>query len=188
MFDERKVAQAAAYFLDRRGGRMSHLKLMKLLYLADREALRRYGMSISGDEYSSLPHGPVLTRTKELMDGYCKPVSGGWESWISDKENHEVELRHEANRDLLDELSNADIAVLNHIWSDFGKMTRWEIRDYTHDKRNVPEWEDPNGSSRPIRLDAILRAVGKTHKQIKEDLEQEESRQYLDSLFQQLSQ
>ena len=37
-FDEAKATQAAAFFLQLRGGQMHYIKLIKLLYLADREA------------------------------------------------------------------------------------------------------------------------------------------------------
>ena len=47
MFNERKAAQMAAFFLGQgSGGRLAHLKLMKLLYLADREAVRAFGLPI----------------------------------------------------------------------------------------------------------------------------------------------
>jgi hypothetical protein len=41
--DPEKATEAAAKFLKLRGGRMSYLKLIKLLYLLDREALLRWG-------------------------------------------------------------------------------------------------------------------------------------------------
>ena len=43
VFDERKAAQAAAHLLHRHGGPMPYIKLIKLLYLADRRGLRRDG-------------------------------------------------------------------------------------------------------------------------------------------------
>ena len=42
-FDERRAAQAASLLLERRAGRMPYIKLIKLLYLADREALIETG-------------------------------------------------------------------------------------------------------------------------------------------------
>ena len=59
MFNELKTAQASAYLLHKAGGTMEHLKLMKLLYLADRLSWKEYDKSITGDEYYSLPYGPV---------------------------------------------------------------------------------------------------------------------------------
>ena len=45
-FDERKAAQAASVLLERHGGSMPYIKLIKLLYLADREALIESGLPI----------------------------------------------------------------------------------------------------------------------------------------------
>ncbi len=41
LFNEKKAAQAAAYFLLRAGGRLDVLKLMKLLYLAERRSFEK---------------------------------------------------------------------------------------------------------------------------------------------------
>lgn len=157
MYNERKTAQMAAYLLDRGGERMAHLKLMKLLYLADREAMTRIGFPISGDRFVSMDHGPVLSMTLNLMDGDVEPLTDGWADWISDKENNELSLRRPANREALDELSDAEIEVLEHVWNQFGQMGKWEIRDYTH---TLPEWRDPDGSSLPIEYKEVFRAIG----------------------------
>ena len=55
--------QAAARLLKRAGGPMSHMKLIKLLYLADRRALVRWGRPITCDWYVSMPQGPVPSFT-----------------------------------------------------------------------------------------------------------------------------
>ena len=78
-FDQRKVAQAAAWFVSRSGGAINILKLMKLLYLADRQALASFARSISGDRMVSMPHGPVLSQTLELANGEFESIAGGWE-------------------------------------------------------------------------------------------------------------
>jgi hypothetical protein len=54
---EVKATQAAARLLQNRGGRMKFLKLIKLLYLADREALSRSGRPITTDSYVSMDNG-----------------------------------------------------------------------------------------------------------------------------------
>ena len=58
MFNERKVAQMAAFFLGRSPAcRMSDFKLMKLLYLSDRQAMREFGRPISGDRLVRMTAG-----------------------------------------------------------------------------------------------------------------------------------
>ena len=160
MFTGKKVAQMAAVFTDRQGGTIYILKLIKLLYLADRQSIDQYGSPISYDRMVSMPEGPVLSRTLDLING---SVSGQdaeqWDAWLTDRENHQISLNKDIHRNLLDELSDADIGILETVWAEFGHMSRYEIRDYTHD--NLDEWEDPNGSSLPIGNMAVLKALGK---------------------------
>ncbi len=66
-FNERRATEAAAKFLKLRGGRMSYLKLIKLLYLLDREALLRWGRPVTTDRYVSMDNGPVVSRIYDLI-------------------------------------------------------------------------------------------------------------------------
>jgi uncharacterized phage-associated protein len=181
MFNERKVSQMAAYFLQKRGGRMSHLKLMKLLYLAEREALRLYGDSMSGDCPVSMPHGPVLSMTLNLMDGDIESQAGGWDSLISAKENHELSLQTQLQLEDLDELSKADVKILESTWNQFGQLSRWEIRDYTH--HHCKEWEDPHGSSRPISFEKLFQSLGRPADEAKRMADHIEEQRHIDEIF-----
>ena len=160
MFNEQKTAQIAAWFLDQDGGSMPHLKLMKLMYLAERESMGRHGYTMTGDRFVSMPHGPVLSLTLNHMDDALESAPDGWDSWVSDKANFVVGLVREVSRDALDELSDADLDVLTSVWKKFGWMTKYQIRDYTHDPRNCPEWRDPEGSSYPIAYETVFEALG----------------------------
>ena len=158
MFSEQRVAQMAAYLLEKGGGRMAYIKLLKLLYLSDREAMARWGESISGDCFVSMPHGPVLSQTYDLIRGVGSSVQCGWDYWIRDEDNYEVSLRRKTvNRDSLDELSDAELELLDGVFEKFGYMKRFEISQYTHD--HCAEWEDPHGSSFPISPESVFRAV-----------------------------
>jgi uncharacterized phage-associated protein len=66
-FDESKATEAAAFLLSRSDQTMNYMKLIKLLYLADREALIRWGRPISTDRYVSMKHGPVLSNVLNLI-------------------------------------------------------------------------------------------------------------------------
>jgi uncharacterized phage-associated protein len=65
--------------------------------------------------------------------------------------------------DDLDELSEADLEILDLIWQRFGGMTRWQLVDFTHE--HLPEWVDPNRSSRPIDPRAVFAALGRSEEQ-----------------------
>ncbi len=162
MYSEPRASQMAAYFLLQRGGRMSYLKLIKLLYLTEREYLRLYGITITGDKMVSMPHGPVLSQTYDII-GSGSQSEGGWNYWVKDEDNYEVSLTRDFERDDLEEINDAAIEVMEGIFREFGHMSRWEIRDYTHD--HCAEYDDPEGSSIPIKLRDLFIAVGKTNQQ-----------------------
>lgn len=162
-FDERRAAEAAAYLLFKAGGRLPLVKLMKLMYLAERLSLKRYGEPLTGDRLVSMPHGPVLSMTYDHVNGALPSCEGGWDSWIADRAGHVVALSDESmirspEEDLL-RLSDSDLEVLAETWADFGHWDRWALVSYTHSDA-CPEWEDPEGSSKPIKYATLFEKVG----------------------------
>jgi uncharacterized phage-associated protein len=156
-FNERKAAEAAAHLLKLRGGSMSYMKLIKLLYLADREALLRWGHPITTDRYVSLDRGPVLSRILNLITDEADPgTSSIWSTVISEPNQYEVHLNRQIQQE---ELSDAEIELLSEIFSQYGKMSRWDLVKLTHD---LPEWLDPAGSAIPISYRDILINAGRT--------------------------
>lgn len=160
MFNEQKTAQIAAWFLSQEGGAMPHLKLMKLMYLADREAMAEHGFPMTGDRFVAMPHGPVLSLTLNHINDAAPSTPNGWDDWISDKAGYVVALARDVNNEALDELSKADLGVLEGVWKKFGWMSKYQIRDFTHNPENCPEWKDPDGSSFPIQYEAVFEALG----------------------------
>ena len=162
MFNERKAAQVATWFLRQQSGRMSHLKLIKLMYISERTSMDVNGCLITGDRFVSMDQGPVPSLSLSYLNGEKMPSKDGWDSWISDKENHEVALQERAKVDALDELSRADTDILTGVWGRFGDMGKWDLVNYLHDPKNCPEWSDPEGSSTAISYKAIFTALGRS--------------------------
>jgi hypothetical protein len=52
---------------------MSYLKLIKLLYIVDREALLRWGRPVTTDRHVSMPKGPVVSQIYDLIVGGNPP-------------------------------------------------------------------------------------------------------------------
>lgn len=160
LFNEKKAAQAAAFFLIRAKAGLSILKLMKLMYLAERRSFESYGEGLVGDRLVSMPHGPVLSITHNYMNGELLSAPGGWDTWIADRAEHSLSLndakRNAAVDDLL-ELSDADIEVLDATWQQFGSMSGWQLREYTH--KHCPEWQDPDGSMLPMKPEDLFQAL-----------------------------
>ena len=159
MFSEKAIAQMAAFFTGKEGGQIQVLKLMKLLYLAERESLDQHGHPISFDKMVAMDNGPVLSRTLNYLNGFIESGQDGWDSWLRDREAHGVSLARQPNREALTELSDANLEVLETVWRKFGHMDKWQIRDYTHDR--CAEWRYPQGGSYPIHYQDVFTALGK---------------------------
>lgn len=157
-FIERKAAHVAAYLTLKQGGSIHIVKLIKLIYLSDREFLKRYDAPILHDRLVSMPKGPVNSNTYNFASGQVRAEI--WDSLLSDEANHMISCRKIDLADL-DELSRAEVRVLDDVLLEFGKMGPWELVDYTHD--NCDEWEDPKGSSRTIPYERVLKVLGKGH-------------------------
>jgi len=136
---------------------MSYLKLIKLLYWVDRSALLEWGRPVTTDNYASMPHGPVVSRIYNLITEGVRPgEEGPWHRHISEPKNYEVSLLSDPGTD---ELSEAEEQLIDRIFAEHGKKSRWELRDQSH---SLPEWEDPDGSALPIEYHDILIRNGKT--------------------------
>lgn len=166
MFNEEKVAQIASFFLYKAKGPLSRVKLMKLMYLADKEAMKQLDAPISFDHFVSMPKGPVLSQTLDLINGSSQGI---WNEYISDLTNYQIGLNKTIRQDNdLDLLAESEVSILNQIWEKFNDKDQWELVNYTHDPNNCPEWEDPKGSSYPIRLEKIYIHLGRSQEEAEE--------------------
>lgn len=160
-FNEVKATQVAARFLELRGGRMSYVKLIKLLYLLDRESLLRWGRPVTTDKYVLMDKGPVVSRIYDLIRDEPSPNEQSvWRQFISPPDNYEVKLLRKAGSD---ELSVAEENLIQETFDKYGGWSRWQLVDFTH---TLPEWEDPEGSALPVEYRDILKAGGKTEIEI----------------------
>jgi uncharacterized phage-associated protein len=169
MFEIKKMLQVISYLLSLNNGKMDFLKLMKELYLIDRESIAERDTSISGDVYYSLPHGPILSVTKNLLDD-LKTENADENNLLKDflksiknpKYNkiYDIVLKEVPEYDLL---SEKDKEYIEKVSKQFKKYSAKDIENYTH---NLPEWIDPNGSNIKIRFQDIMRALGKSEDEI----------------------
>jgi len=163
-FNEAKTTHAAAFLLKENGGKMNYMKLIKLLYLADREALSQWERPITGDVYVSMPKGPVLSRVLDKINSGRNPsgVKSYWHKYISSPEGYNVKLLK--NEPAYDELSKREKELLNKIFEQYKDYDQWQMVDICHEI--LPEWNDLGNTSIPIRVEDILREVKKTEKEI----------------------
>jgi len=179
-FNQKKTTQAAARFLKLAGGRMNYMKLIKLLYLADRGALLGWGRPVSGDKYFLMKLGPVLSEVHDLITEVPRPGEEGiWRAHISPPSNYEVELKAEAGDD---ELSRAEEKLMDEIFAAYGRYGPFELIDLLH--KTLPEWKEIKSGRVPLEYREILQAGGTPPEAIEEIESELESLRLIESVLQ----
>lgn len=154
-FNFAKTLQASAVLLRRDGKRMSRLRLLKLLYIADRELLAVKGRTITGDRVVAMKYGPVLSQTYDLIKG-VEARASEWDEFIH-SEGHAIELRRDPG---LDDLSKAEITKLHEVADRYRDVDDDDLSMLTHE---FPEWQNHPVSSgaEPIPWEEVLAALNK---------------------------
>src|SRR5229473_3099739 len=160
-FDVRKTIAAVAFLVERDGGELDMFLGLKTLYLADKEALIRWGKTITGDSFVSMPKGPVLNEIYRLFKGTSQKNQNEWDTYFSERVNHSIHLLKSVDTGIL---SEREMEVLASAQKEIKSCAPWEVAAWLHD--TCPEWEDPKGSSIPIDPLLILRNAGRTEEEI----------------------
>jgi len=170
----KKTIQASAYLLCRIPCReMNYMRLLKILYIADRESIRATGWPITGDRIAALERGPVLSQTLNLIKGAHLSYSE-WERYIKRNE-YNIQLVDDPGRDAL---SSFEIDILERVAEEHRSHDEWAMVEYTHD---FPEWKDNYNKNHLIPTADIFEAVGRTL--TPEDKQEIEEDRLFNSLF-----
>ena len=144
-FNFERTLQASACLLRLDRKKMSYLRLLKLLYIADREWLAETGESITGDRAYAMKQGPVLSTVYDLIKGNGSRA-GEWDDFIH-TEGYAVELVADPGRG---ELSKGIVEKLAEVTERYHQIDDWELSERTHEFK---EWADHfNGMREPDPL------------------------------------
>ena len=167
--DREKLYQSVGYLIEKHGGRLNYMKLIKLLYIADREMINQTGYPITGDHYCSMKNGPVLSNLYDLIRG--KAFGAEQTSWnaLFKTDGYNLTRSHESAWELGD-LTPREISILDCVSEKFRDHTQFQLRDHLHQKQLFPEveWEESGSTSRPLPVDSIRHALGFSDAEIAE--------------------
>jgi uncharacterized phage-associated protein len=175
VYNPRKAAQAAAYLVRLNGGQMDVMSLIKILYLSDRKSLVRRGRPITGDRMVSMPHGPVLSRIYDQIKLGSEGEQGqDWSEYLSERQGNTVALKQPDPP--VDELSEFERDILREEHAQYREFSFGQLKKMTHD---LPEYQDPDGSSLPIDPARILREAGWSEEEIRDAAADATAEQFL---------
>jgi uncharacterized phage-associated protein len=179
-FNIGKATEAACLLLERAGGRLNIMKLVKLLYLLDRLSLDRRGVPVAGGDYLSMRNGPVTSEVLDLINAgrLCGETDQRWEQCVSDRRNHDVQLERSPERE---HLSDAEVALLDEIWQAHGDKDQWQLVDWCH--AHCKEWTPLANGCAPIAVEQIGMALGKAPAQVQRLRQEAVELNQLDEIF-----
>ncbi len=154
-----KVAQILHRILTHGDGiRMGYTKALKLLYLIDRRSLKKFGFTVTDDDYQALKNGPVLIETMQVLRGE-EITDPHFAELIGIAGNHQVfPTKDTCDYDLL---SDDELSLIDDMAKQYGKKTTEELIELTH---QLPEWKETGGSRIRISLEGMARALIKDKK------------------------
>jgi hypothetical protein len=159
-FDPIKTIQAAAYFLKLEPGkRTNYMRLLKLLYLADRKSLELRGAPLCGDTPYAMERGPVPSVTFDMLKGN-DPESPRWSEFIT-KIGYDVRLVKDPGNLAL---SRAELKILYDLSEEFRDKDEWDMVNWCH--KNLPEYQECESELAEkkrvkIPFESILAAIGR---------------------------
>ncbi len=142
-FDFEKFLATLHYLAAHQVPELDKYKICKLIFLADKYHLVRYGRPIVGGRYCPLPHGPVPSRSLDLLNEFIRSESeeGQCEELRLMSEVVGLDRRfqyprflakREMGADEIDALSKSDAEALDHVIKTFGAKDFYELKSLTH--------------------------------------------------------
>jgi uncharacterized phage-associated protein len=153
-FRSLKTTQAAAVLLALDGNSMDRMRLLKLLYIVDRELLAESGRTLTGDRALAMKNGPVLSRVYDLIKG-IEVSPEDWGRYLR-SEGYKVVLLGDPGHG---ELTKRDLEKLHDVTERYRSVPTPALSAHTH---RFPEWIQnyQRGNATPIPWRDTLVATG----------------------------
>jgi len=119
---------------------MTKLKIVKLLYFADKEHIIRYGRYLTNDRYVKMKNGPAPTRILNFINSphdylYTKSERSYLDNFISFKDSNYRTITSKNEPDFK-MLSGSEIEVLDYILEHYGSKTAGELVELSHKEKS----------------------------------------------------
>jgi hypothetical protein len=136
--DYKKITQVLNYIAEKEGGQINYMKALKLLYLADRLHLRKYGRLITDDRLVAMKMGTLGSQAKDIIlknENLPHVVY----KYSEDKLKRDLgKYTFESNFKNKDSLSQTDIECVDKVISVLGDKKEFDLAELTH---KLPEWK-----------------------------------------------
>ena len=145
-FELKKAVQSVNYIVRElgKGSHMSKLDVLKLIFLADRYHLRRYGRAITNDQYWAMPLGPVASSVKDVVElgSFLSETERSYaEQYLEPFRKKQVKSINDVDRNVLSETDVEALDVAISLTSEHSNLV-----EFTHE---FPEWKKHEATLSP---------------------------------------
>ena len=147
--DYKKITQIVNYIARHYSDGIPKLKLVKLVWAADRYHLRKYSRLVTEDDYFAMKNGPVASCVKDVVEFSTNEFSNLEENdllYIKQYIKNENGVVSSVSLPDEDYLSETDVEALDFALNTFGKMSEHDLIELTH---KYPEWALQSGDLEP---------------------------------------
>ena len=136
-FNYKKSIQTLNLIAQANGGSVNKMKAIKLMWLADRLHLRRYGRMITEDSYFALPLGPVPSAARDILEE--NPFLNDIELEYGQEYLKSTDKFTYSALKLpdLNVFSQTDVETIQTVISKYNQFDHFQLSDMSH---SFPEW------------------------------------------------
>jgi len=151
-FDPEKLVHALAYFAEQGVEDLGKMKAVKLLFIADKYHLIKYGRPVLGDQYACMEYGPVPSFSYNVIND---ALAGDVDSAVSKTFTNYLQVRPGANGHPtfsavkspdMDVFSESDVEALRYALASAGGKTAAQLSRESHLE---PAWLRANSRRGP---------------------------------------
>lgn len=129
-----KIVNTILYFLNKNWWEADYIKILKLIFLADKFHLKKYWYTISTDNYLALKQWPVWVNSLNIIK---------WENNFFDNKFLIFDIKDgffiSSNKEIdLEYFSETEINSLDFIYNEFWNLTYWNLIEET---KKYVEWK-----------------------------------------------
>jgi len=165
-FNEREATQIACRIVAAYGKEINFYRLVKLLYIVEREFWTQLEQPAMGGAYFSMKDGPMISETSDA----AKPANAAkfpiWAAHLKqtpyeDGRGNKITLLKDAGRD---DISDALLEITDRVIATTKSWNNRILKAHCHSFKEYKE--PPPGRTVPIQAGAILMAEGKSPTEI----------------------
>lgn len=165
--DNGKIIHSILFVLNKLGGESDLHKIFKILYFADQKHLAIYGFPITGDYYIAMPHGPVPSKSYDVL----KAIRGD-SFWTASKEYSdlfEVEDHIVIAKQIpdMDELAESDVECLLEAIAENKDLTFQQLVDKSHKSAWEKARNDASNFDNEMKVEDIAKEVNVNEEMLK---------------------